>query len=294
MGEHAVAVGYTRRVSSLRSGDHVCLKYVSAAEQEAVLAAFVVGGLERNERVFYFSDTRDPANVQRALEYRGIDVERHASRRRLSLATAQESYLASGEFDPDACIQGWVDTAAEAVADGYSGIRVAGDLGWAMRPVPGADRLLEYEARIQTEVFPLGTITGMCEVDCTRFEPATCDALTLLHPDGIVCADMLAANACMEILPTFEPFGAKVFGEIDMLSNDAFEQALQYLIASSTGDVQLDMSGVRFIGAASLSVLARSAARLEGERRLIVTNLAPRFRYLIERLAWPVANAIFC
>lgn len=275
-----------RTIGSLRGGDHVCLVYDSDAEHEAVLSAFVVGGLERRERVLYFTDNQPIDTILYALQGRGIDTERHIARGRLSVATAQASYLAAGRFDPQACIQAWLETAKRAIADGYSGIRVGGDLGWAARGISGANQLLEYERRIQAEVFPSGLVTGMCEIDRRRFNDSDIEALLGVHPDGALSAHTLPHVDYLQILPTLEPYGAKIFGEIDILSEDTFHGALHQLAAASSSDIYLDFGGVRFMGTSALSALARLAKDLDGERRVIVLNLAPRFRQVMEVLGW--------
>lgn len=276
----------SRSVGSLRPGDHVCFAYDSDAEHEAVLSSFVVDGLERNERVLCFSDDQPPAQILTKLERRGVDTSRHIGRGQLTIATACESYLAMGSFDPAACIEGWYREAGRAIADGYSGIRVAGDMAWVMRGVPGAELLLDYEKRIQAEVFPSRLVTGMCEIDRRRFDESAAQALMGVHPDGEVRADPLFSDGCVQVVPTFEPFGAKVFGEIDVFSAEEFERAIRRLGAPGGPDVVLDFGGVRFMGAQALSALVRCAQDLEYGRRLVLCNMPAKFRRIMTLMGW--------
>ncbi len=269
-----------RTLGSLRGGDHICSLYHADAEHDAILCTFVVGGLERNQRVLYFTDEQPTAPVITRLEASGIDARRHIAQRRLSVATSRESYLASGSFDPDACIRGWLDTAERAILDGYSGIRVGGDLGWATRDVPGAEHLLDYERRIQSEVFQSGLVTGMCEVDCRLFDDAAVEQLLGLHPDGVVRADFSLDDGALHVLPTSDPPGARIFGEIDVRTAGDFEQALRPL-RSARSDIYLDFAGVPFLGTTALHALVRFASSLEGQR-CVVVNMAPKFRKLVD------------
>jgi hypothetical protein len=36
----------------------------------------------------------------------------------------------------------------QALADGYAALRVTGEMGWALRGLPGSERLIEYEAKL--------------------------------------------------------------------------------------------------------------------------------------------------
>lgn len=270
-----------RTVASVQCGEHVCFPYDSDAEHEAVLAAFVVAGLERNERILYFSDTQPPESILAQLHGRGIDAMRHETQGRLSVATADASYLARGYFDPDACIAGWHDAAQAAVEDGYNGIRVVGDMGWATRGVPGAQFLLDYERRIQKEIFPTGLVTGMCEIDRRRFADSAVEALLCVHPDGAVRADTRLYDAGLQMLPIAEPFGAKVYGEIDAGTVGTFENALRELSCATASDIHIDFSAVRFMGANAMSALVRVSESLQGERSIVVLNMAPKFQKVL-------------
>ncbi len=270
----------------MHGGDHVCFIYDSDAAHAATLTAFVVGGLERNERVLYFSDEQPTDQILAILESRGIDTKRHIAQGRLVVATAAESYLLSGHFDPDACIQAWLRTGQQARFDGYRGIRVAGDMGWALRDVPGAEHLLDYERRIQTEVFPSGAVTGMCEIDRRRFSHPQVRTLLGLHPDGSINADLVHSGSSLQIVRTTEPFGAKVFGEIDVGVNDNFRSALRCLGATDASDIYLDFSAVRFVAGSVLETLVQFARNRAEQGSLIVLDMAPKFRRLMELRGW--------
>jgi hypothetical protein len=64
---------------------------------------------------------------------------------------------------------------------GYRGSRVTGEMTWALRNIPGSDRVLEYEAMINTidESFPHW---GMCQYDARRFDGATLFKVLQVHP----------------------------------------------------------------------------------------------------------------
>jgi hypothetical protein len=64
---------------------------------------------------------------------------------------------------------------------GYPGSRACGEMSWTLRDIPGADRFLEYEVRLNTitETFPY---IGMCQYDARLFDGATLFKVLQVHP----------------------------------------------------------------------------------------------------------------
>lgn len=62
--------------------------------------------------------------------------------------TQREAYLRSGEFDPRLMMAFLRQTEDETLAAGFTGLRVTGEMTWALGPETGCERLIEYEALI--------------------------------------------------------------------------------------------------------------------------------------------------
>jgi len=75
-------------------------------------------------------------------------------------------------------------------------------------------------------------------------------------------------------------------GEIDLANADEVEaqlDRLDRLVASTTGDVRVDCSGIEFIGSTGLDVLVGIHHELaQQRRRLILARTTPLFRRLLE------------
>ncbi|NIR16924.1 MAG: histidine kinase, partial [Desulfobacterales bacterium] len=56
-------------------------------------------------------------------------------------------------------------------AQGYNGLRVTGDMSWALKAPPGSERLIKYEAKLN-EFFPGSKCIGICQYDKRLFPPA--------------------------------------------------------------------------------------------------------------------------
>ena len=64
---------------------------------------------------------------------------------------------------------------------GCPAVRATGETSWAVRGIPGCDRLLEYEARLNTalETVP---VTAVCQYDVNLFDGGTILDVLRVHP----------------------------------------------------------------------------------------------------------------
>ena len=93
--------GATRHVRHVKLGDHLCLPFDNDDEQREVVAAFMVDGLARGERVLYFADRTSPEMIGSWLADRGIDAARAVADGRLEIRPVGGSYTFGGRFEPD-------------------------------------------------------------------------------------------------------------------------------------------------------------------------------------------------
>ncbi|MBD3173579.1 MAG: PAS domain S-box protein [Armatimonadia bacterium] len=174
----------------LGPGDHLCLIYRSREEQLQAAIPFIALGLDRGERCLYVADENTVDGVVSAMERGGVDVDQHRSRGALVLATKRESYLRQGHFDPDWMIQFLRVATEDALRDGFTALRVTGEMTWALADDPGAERLLEYENKLN-QFFPGSDALAICQYNAHRFDPETLLGVVETHPlvvhEGTVC-----------------------------------------------------------------------------------------------------------
>jgi hypothetical protein len=69
--------------------------------------------------------------------------------------------------------------------DGHAGGRVSGEMSWALRGIPGSDRLMEYEALVNG-VLATHPVTAICQYDARRFDGQLIFDVLKVHPMMIV------------------------------------------------------------------------------------------------------------
>ncbi|MBP7686618.1 MAG: MEDS domain-containing protein [Thermoflexales bacterium] len=160
---------------------HVCLIYDNEEQRRRIVSKYLAAGLKQGELVRYFADTTSPQAIRAWLTALGIDLETFEKAGAFGIAQAESAYCPSGRFVPPEVIENMMARYSMAHNAGYTGSRVTGEMTWALRNLPGADRLLEYETRINliTETFPH---IGMCQYDARLFDGATLFKVLQVHP----------------------------------------------------------------------------------------------------------------
>lgn len=174
-----------QQISRLTHGDHVCMIYENVEEQVAAAVPFIRHGLERNDCCVYITDDRTMTELRTGLARGGVRVEREIARGALSLLTKREAYLRSATFDPQEMIEFLRQTVDGALARGFTGFRVTGEMTWALGCECGCDRLIEYEARLN-HFFPGSRAMAICQYNRQRFTPQVIHDVLRTHPQAVV------------------------------------------------------------------------------------------------------------
>lgn len=175
--------------------DHASLVYGTAPEQRLAIAAYVRAGLDRGERCVYILSDSALIEVVDALDEGGVDVPVEAARGSFRMLRAQQIYLRAGTFDASATIELIGAAVKDALADGYTGLRAAGEMEWVLGAGASLAALVSYEERLNTTVFAAGRLTGLCLYDSRRFRPDWLQAIERAHPRRLPETELLPAAA---------------------------------------------------------------------------------------------------
>ena len=172
-------------INELKPGDHLCVLYETDEEHKALITPYLISGLENNEKIFYIVDARTSETVLNYLRGAGVDVDPYLESGQLSILTVSESYMKGGVFDPDGMIRMLTDETDKALEEGYTALRVTGEMSWALRGLPGSERLIEYETKLN-EFFPNNKALAICQYDCRVFEPDILLDILTTHPIAVI------------------------------------------------------------------------------------------------------------
>jgi PAS domain S-box-containing protein len=186
-----------RELAGLEHGAHLCTTHEGMTDQLAVAVPFIKEGLARGERCVSVGDESTVPELTRALSAAGVEVARDLERGALQLVTSLDvSRLNSGQFDPLTMVNFLRRTEAQAISDGFPGLRVDGDMTWAMGLGVPRGRLIEFEIRLEQFLKDCRSVV-ICQYNRSRFDPAVIQAVLRTHP-VVVLGDLVCRNAYYE------------------------------------------------------------------------------------------------
>lgn len=166
-------------------GTHMCLIYSSEVERERVIAHYIESGLAQGEKVAYFSAELSPEKIREWLTDYGIKNLPENGDRSFNISDAEGTYCPHGYFAPEEMLETLKSFYSLAVDEHFPGSRVSGEMAWALKGLPGSERLMEYESKVNAVLvdYPLNAI---CQYDARRFDGATILECLKVHPYMIV------------------------------------------------------------------------------------------------------------
>lgn len=267
----------------MRLGDHRCLGFHSDDDQREVLSAFIRDGLTGGQKVVYVADEDSSGRVRAWLNDRSLSPDTFLATGQLVFSTAEQTYYPGGRFDSDLTIEMLLKSADSAVAGGYRGIRLASEMAWALRGVPGTERVLEFEAGLQRLV-DTRAATVLCQYDLRRFTLEELVDIEHVH-HGLVGPDPVYHDGLLRITRTLEPPGLAFAGDIDASNADQVAWSVSTALARG-GDVRLDLSRLEFCDIGGLRAIVAAAAALDGGRRLVLHGTPPHLLQVMRVVGW--------
>jgi hypothetical protein len=183
------------QLSRLKHGDHICLIYENTAGQVAAACPFIKEGLARGERCVYVAGDRSFEEVVRALRAAGVDVAQECRRGALLSLADRDVYLQSGSFDQQRMIDFVRQVEAQALADGFSGVRFTGVMTPALWQEVG-DAFSAYESLLNR--LPLDRSVILCQYHRWQLDAPCIHDVVRTHPLAVL-GDQLCPN------PYYEP-----------------------------------------------------------------------------------------
>jgi PAS domain S-box-containing protein len=112
-------------------GTHLCQFYVSKQDLLDILVPYFAAGLTNNEFCMWITAAPlESVEAERALSRTVPDWEERKRRGQIEILRYDQWYIRSGRFDAAAVLNGWVEKETWALAQGYAGLRLAGQTSW--------------------------------------------------------------------------------------------------------------------------------------------------------------------
>ena len=235
-------------------GNHVCLVHDSPEQRIRALECHVVNAFTEGKRVLVLAESPEDQNLSDLLGRTG----RGPRDGQVAIRAAGDAYLRSGPFDAQSMLAVLEDDKRQALADGFTGVQILADMGWAAAELHARDELAAYE-RAAGVVFADGTASAVCQYDRTRFDGRTIAACAAAHPLlETAFADTETLTAGGASIDVGRHGTVRVRGEIDIGNVDLLERALA-IAAERSDHVCVDASELTFIDVRGVTTLFDAA-----------------------------------
>ncbi len=164
---------------------HACAFFHTDEEKFRVLMPFILEGFARGDRAFHIvNPAHRDAHLAR-LAGTGIDTAAAMADGRLEVRTWDETYLHDGQFDQQRMIDTLLALIAPENAPAGKISRNIADMAWSIGNGPGADEIVEYEARLNAAL-PAQHAPVVCTYDLTHFGADVVIDILRTHPMVII------------------------------------------------------------------------------------------------------------
>ncbi len=169
-------------IRDLKPHDHLCLIYESREEWLETVVPFILTGLERGGKCLYVVAANTVQEINTTFKEAGLAVDEYEGKGQFSVIRERDAYTPGGFFDPDLMIALLISETEKALEEGYSALRITTEMSWALRGYSGAERVLEYESKLNQNLFTAYPCIALCQYDRWKFAPETIKGVVLTHP----------------------------------------------------------------------------------------------------------------
>lgn len=160
-------------------GDHVAYFFKSNEERLAFVIPYMLNGLRNRERCVYIADENTVPDILAQFKAAGIDIGAATANGSLSVVTKHDSYLRHGAFEPERMIADLDRDVRLALQNGFSGLRITGEMSWALDLPSVLARLCEYERELRRN-WPR-QLAGLCQYNEELFRGDVVEGMTGCH-----------------------------------------------------------------------------------------------------------------
>jgi ABC-type transporter Mla MlaB component len=274
----------------VRHGEHACCRFAQPEDRDRLAIAFMREGLRRGDKVVYICDREDVEVVAGRLETLDPGFASAMARGQFEIHPAHETYIPDGKFDPNRMVGVVRDAYDNALAEGYAGLSITGEVPEAVCQAQGGMQVSVYEARLHSDHQEQVEVNAppysiLCQYG---HEP----------PASVILSDIVAAHD-VDLPPELAPIGRRgeleaarerscgalrLSGELDFGSANTVSEVLG---RHFEGPLRLDLADLSYVDVAGIRALCA------GDReRVIIARASAAVRRMVALLAWDTDPSI--
>lgn len=260
--------GFVETVDGLGRHDHLCWAFDTAGEFRSGAARYLADGLANGERVFLIADCARESDLDAVAGFAAAYAD----------GTAQVHDLriyGTRRVDPVAQVDAYAEATERALADGYTGLRVAADATPLVRTVDDRAAFARYEHLVDAYM-TRHPFSAMCAYNRRELGQGAVAELATMHPLA------RRTSTALRVFAADQPGVAVMLaGEVDVTGYAQLRTALDRAdLTEADGEVTIDARDLSFIDHRGLLQLVEHIGRrgaatvLRVGERSVVRSLA--------------------
>ncbi|GHJ46986.1 hypothetical protein Cs7R123_43280 [Catellatospora sp. TT07R-123] len=237
--------GFVDAVDGLGRSDHLCWAFDTHDEFRTLAARFLADGLAAGQQVVYLAESAGAAELD---GFGGFAAARASGAARVQdLSIYDRSLLA----EPRAQVRAYAQATEQALAAGYTGLRVAADATPLVRTPADRSAFARYEHLVDVYM-TRHPFAAMCGYHRGRLDPAAIAELACMHPLA------RSSSAPLRLFASDQPgIDMVLAGEVDLAGHALLRTALEHADAAPAGgEISVDARHLTFIDHRGLMRLA--------------------------------------
>jgi hypothetical protein len=248
------------------TNDHVCWVYDDAAAFDRTVEEFLVGGLERGERLLCVGE-----RVIESLSGLTVDVPTLIAAGAVETQTMAQAYAATGPFRCENQLSYYESATQRALAEGYRGLRVIAEVSALAADPATRSELVRWEHVADDFIAQGSGFTAVCAYSGDLADEALTD-ITAVHPL------VHASDGLSPFQIFFDDDHIVLVGSVDTFSADRLARVLAASPVGPDGAV-LDLALLEFADIAACRAVALWARGMQGRSLPVeVRGASPLFR----------------
>ncbi len=249
--------------------EHLCYGFDDRADFRTAAVSFLDAGLAAGQRAWYVGAPEDGVHTALTAPRPGA----------VELVPFDAHYAAGSHLAPHEQVEAYATATADAIAAGFTGLRVATDVTPLVDTPARLDATARYE-HLADHLMVRAPLSGMCGYDRTVLGADALAQLASMHPATTTSATPFRLHA-----GTTPGCAATIAGELDVESAELLDLALNRAeLRSVDGELVLDAAELHFIDLARLTTLAEHARHLGA--RLVLRSDQQVLHRLVRLVDW--------
>ncbi|MDD3272242.1 MAG: MEDS domain-containing protein, partial [Syntrophomonadaceae bacterium] len=168
---------------TLKPGNHICLIYENEAEWQEAVSAFLISGLEKNEKCICMVRKHTPEQVLMYLKARGLDITSDSIKKQLLIININSSPELKNSLNPETITALLGRESLQARSEGYAALRFTGEIGWMLgHSTQNLDKILHHVGVLNRDLFPNFRCVAMFRCFNKRYSNHTINEIVMAYP----------------------------------------------------------------------------------------------------------------